>query len=372
MHKKYYPLSLKITFISIVVNFILSLVKFIIGIISNSISIITDALHSFSDLASSLVVGFSLKLSRKPADRQHPFGHGRIEDIGGLLVCFIFALVGFHFFTESLARLTDPPKLVITTGFIILVIFSAIVKLFLGIFTSIFAKKIDSQLLFSDASHHYSDFLTSFAVFVGLLYVRKGFYRADVYLGFVVSLIIMFWAIKLGKKFIHSLIGSKASRELYQKIREIVFSFPKIENVHDIAIHAYGHKRVISLHVVVKNSLSLEEAHTLADSVEKKIFKDNLGKCVVHVDLEKKPSKKRKTDIEKNILQLIRGFNDIKDFHGLEIIHTETLSILNLHLLFDKNITLEKSHEITHQISHLLKGKFGFSKVNIHVEPYGG
>jgi len=369
MDKKYYSISLRISFISVLANILLTAVKFFIALATNSISVMADALHSFSDLVTTLVVIFSLRLSKKPADEKHPFGYGRIEDVGSLFVCFALALVGVHFFTESVVRLINPSEVAVTTGFIFLIWATVLVKLILAVFTHFFAKKINSSILSTDAAHHYSDALTSMIVAIGLIFIKKGYDNVDAYLGILVSLVIIVWAVLSAKEFVSNLIGKKISKEEHKVIKKIALSFPNVDNVHDIEAHYYGHNKIISLHVVVHYDLSLEAAHSISDSIEKKILKDGLGKSVVHIDLNRQSSKKRRTEVEKFITELIKTKPCVKDFHAFEIIYTENLGIVSFHIIFDKKTSLDDSHSIAHEFSRRLKDKFNFSKVNIHVEP---
>jgi divalent metal cation (Fe/Co/Zn/Cd) transporter len=157
---------------------------------------------------------------------------------------------------------------------------------------------------------------------------------------------------------------------LYEKIKSIVFSFRFVEGVHEIEIHTYGKNRIISLHIEMNPALTLEEVHGVADGIEKKIYNENLGRCVVHVDLKKGAKIIEKKRVEKLIKNILATAKDIKDFHGMEIITSEEKTVLNFHLLLDKNASIEESHLIYHRLSNLLKEKFGFSQVNIHIEPY--
>jgi divalent metal cation (Fe/Co/Zn/Cd) transporter len=279
-------------------------------------------------------------------------------------------LVGFGFLRESAARLVRPPLLNITPVFIIVVFITAVVKLILAAVTRNVAARIDSVLLHADASHHYSDFFTSLAISAGLLFVRKGFTHVDAGLGIFVSLVILFWAFRLLKGFIDNLIGKEVSPDNYRKIKNIVLSFPRVEGVHDINIHAYGHNNMISLHIVVEKSLSLGEAHSLADSIEKRIYREGLGRCVIHVDPGNPLFPRKKSDVEKAIVSLVRSDPRLKDYHGLEVIATEDKNILNFHLILDKTISLPESHAINHRVADFFREKFGFSQVNIHIEPY--
>jgi len=370
MADRYYSSSIRVSVFGIVVNVILGLAKLVVGIVSNSIAIVADAFHSFSDLITTLVVIISLIFSRRPPDKRHPFGYGRVEDIGGLLISFILVLTGVVFLKSSMIRLVSPPRLDITRTVVIFVFITAVVKLFLGIFTNLFSKKLNSAILHTDAAHHYSDFFTSAVISLGLIFVRKGNLSLDAYMGIFIALVIIFWALKLAREFIDNIIGKEAPEGLYKNIRDIIFSFPHVEGVHEINIHSYGRKRVISLHVVVKKDLSLNEAHTVADGIEKRILRDGLGECVVHVDIEEFPYRARRSEVEKTIGRIIRSVSSLKGFHNTEVIATEADNILNFHLVLDENISLKDSHRIYHRVSKFLKKRFGFSRVNIHIEPY--
>ncbi len=285
MKDKYYHSSLTISWISIVINVFIVVLKLVIGIISNSIAVLTDAIHSLSDVLSTGVVITSLYVSKRPADKTHPFGHGRAEDVGGLILSLILLFVGLGFMKGAIGRIISPQEVSMNYLFIAGVFLTIPLKLFLGIFTGRIAKDISSPLLKTDAFHHYSDFLTTLVVVGGLFFVRKGFYRLDSYLGILVSLFIVWWAFKSGKGFSDNLLGKRAPLPLYEKVKKIALSFDSVRGVHGIEIHTYGRERIISLHIELNPDLSLRQAHQVADSIEKKIHKDGLGKCVVHVDL---------------------------------------------------------------------------------------
>jgi cation diffusion facilitator family transporter len=285
MKDNYYAASLRISWISISTNLLISLLKFIIGFFSNSISILSDAAHSLSDFITSVIVIYSIKVSRKPPDKIHPFGHGRAEDIGGLILSLVLILIGFNFFKDSVFRLFHPQKVEIKFAFIIIILITALIKIILGFFTQKISKKIVSPLLKTDALHHYSDVVTSLAVGGGLFFIKKGYVYIDSFVGIFVSLIIILWGANTGREFINNLIGRKESAHFYKNIRKIALAFRFVEGVHDVEVYSYGKNKIISLHIEISPSLSLEEAHSVADSIEKEIYNRGLGRCVVHVDV---------------------------------------------------------------------------------------
>ncbi|MCP4652864.1 MAG: cation transporter [Candidatus Omnitrophica bacterium] len=278
--------ALRISWISIAINLILAVAKITVGVLSNSIAIISDAIHSLSDLATTVVVILSLRVSKKPADRKHPFGHGRAQDVGGLILSIGLVLVGVGFFKTAASRLISPEPVNVNFVFVGVILISAAIKLILGAITHRISVLERSAILKADAYHHYSDFVTSFVVAIGFIFARTNV-NLDSWLGIFIALIIIFWAIRSGKEFSDNLIGKRASPQVYQKVRAIAHSFETVLGVHDIQAHSYGQHRIISLHVEVDPNLSLEEAHGVADSIEKKIRYQRLGKCIVHVDIKR-------------------------------------------------------------------------------------
>jgi cation diffusion facilitator family transporter len=342
----------------------------LLGFLSRSILILSDGAHSLSDLITTIVVILSVKVSKKPPDKTHPFGHGRMEDIGGFIVSFIILLMGLNFIKASLARFFSPVEIKITNLFIALVLATALVKLTLAKFTSTMARRIKSDILRSDTLHHYSDFLISLCAGIGLVLIKRGLVYIDAIGGCLVSLFIIFLAVMLGKEFMDKLIGRKPPLWIYQKIEDSVKGVLGVRDLHDINIHSYGRDNIISFHIELDSDLSLEEAHSVADTIEKKIYREGLGRCIVHVDLTKKRVSTQKKSIEDKIKNLTSLVKRVKGFHGIEILNAEEVSVLNFHLTVDKNTSLEESHAISHQLSKRLKEDFGFSYVNIHIEPY--
>jgi cation diffusion facilitator family transporter len=368
---KYQSLSIKVSWLSIGVNLFISIAQFIIGINSKSISIMTDAADSLRDIVATGVVIFSLNFARKPADKEHPFGHGRIEDVGGVIVALFLLLMGLTFLKESFMRFIKPQPLTINFYIVSIMAVASVIKFLLGFITQFVSKKATSAILEADAFHHYTDCITTAIVAVGLVFVKFGFTYVDAILGFIIAFLIIWWSFKMLREFTDNLIGKCPPVEFCDKIKNIALSFTSVSGVHDVEIHSYGRNKVISLHIELSPQLSLREAHSIADSIEKKINTENLGRCIVHVDLTGKAKTTQKEIVEKAIIRFIAKNKEIKDFHGLEIIVSEAMTIVDFHLCFSRNTSLEESHSISHKLSDFLKKQFGFTKINIHVEPYG-
>ncbi|MCK9573221.1 MAG: cation-efflux pump [Candidatus Omnitrophica bacterium] len=367
---KYQSLSIKVSWLSIGVNLLISIAQFIIGINSKSISIMTDAADSLRDIVATAVVIFSLNLAKKPADKEHPFGHGRIEDVGGVIVALFLLLMGLTFLKESFMRFIHPQPLTVNFYIISIMAVASVIKFLLGFITQFVSRKAKSSILEADAFHHYTDCITTIIVAVGLIFVRFGFTFVDAALGFIIAFLIIWWSFKMLREFVDNLLGRCPPVELCEKIKNIALSFKSVAGAHDIEIHSYGKNKVISLHIELSPELSLLEAHSIADSIEKKVHNEGLGRCVVHVDLKGKAKAIEKEMIEKTLAKFMLNNKDVKDFHGIEIIISETTSIVDFHLCFSKNTSLDECHKISHKLSDFLKKQFGFTKVNIHAEPY--
>lgn len=371
MNSEYHTRSLQVSFVSIVVNALLIAVKLFVGIISNSMAIIADAFHSLSDVITTIVVIVSMYISKKPADSHHPFGHGRVEDIGGLFVSLILGGVGGKLFTASWQRITSPQPVHIHWGIIILILLTGIVKFILGYVTQRTARDVHSEILRVDAFHHHADSLTSFLVVVGLIFVERGLVYVDGIIGMVMSLLIVGWAVISLKGFIDNLIGKDAPPYVYERIKDIVSSFEGVEGMHDISVHSYGHNYIISLHVKVPGTLSLAEAQTVAEGVERRIEKEDLGKCIVRVDIGTSQNIVSVPKVAGVIRQFIKKNPLVEDFHKIEVVSTQKERILSFNLTVDAHITVKEAHRIYHQAEDYVKERMHFSRVDIHLEPSG-
>ncbi|MBD3245381.1 MAG: cation diffusion facilitator family transporter [Candidatus Omnitrophica bacterium] len=369
IQQRYFRSSYLVSWISIIVNALLVAVKFFVGFRSHSISILSDAAHSLSDFLSTLIILVSLSISRKPPDREHPFGHGRAEDVGGLLLSCMLIFVGLGFFQRSFARLLAPAPVEITPFFILLILGTAAVKLALGIFTQKVSKDIVSPILETDAAHHYSDVLTSVAVAAGLIAVARGYLVVDAVLGLAISFMIIFWALKIGREFCNNLIGRSAEKKEYSRIYSAARSFPEVRGVTNIDIHSYGRIRMAVIHVEVDAGLSLPDAHRVADAIEKKVCSHQFDKCVVHVDLRSGGQPKEHRRIAGGIHRIVRAIPKIRGFHRLRILSSGEKKILHFHLELEPGISLNAAHGISHRVSEALKKRFGFTDVYIHLEP---
>ncbi|MBN2681978.1 MAG: GNAT family N-acetyltransferase [Bacteroidales bacterium] len=257
--------------ISLIVNAALFAIKFWAGVVSGSVALIADAWHTLSDSLTSIVVLVGFKISGKPADRQHPFGHGRAELIGAIIIGLILAMVGFNFLLESISKLNNHQSGNFGTIAIVVTIISVVIKEALAQMAIRFGKKISSRSLIADGWHHRSDAISSAIILVGIIF-SGDFWWIDAVLGLLVSAIIFYTAYELLKDAINPLLGEKPDDELLVRIREIADEVCNRElHIHHIHVHNYGNHSEMTFHIQLPGNTSLVEAHETATRLEKTI-----------------------------------------------------------------------------------------------------
>ena len=269
----------------ICVNLLLSGVKFFIGMISGSISIIADALNNLSDVATSAIMLAGFRIAAKPADEEHPFGHGRAEYLAGLFVAAGMILVGGKLLFSSVEKIIRPEEM--EAGFITMFILSLSVaaKFFLGLFYRYAAKKINSEALSAAALDSFTDCLATSVVIVSIYLWIEFDMNIDGGAGVFVSAFILRGGFQSLKEILNPLLGDRPNQQLIDDITKTVMDSPDVLGVHDLIIHSYGAKRIfISMHVEMPATLKLLEAHEIIDKLERKLQSTFKVSATLHVD----------------------------------------------------------------------------------------
>ncbi len=356
-------------YVSIVGNTILFLLKLILGLFINSIALIADAVHSLSDTATSGVVIFGFRIAKKQPDKEHPHGHGRAEYIATLIIAIILIIVGFGFIQQSVERIINV-ETILHGEFAILisivVLLSAIGKEVMARYSFLISKKINSDVLKADAWHHRSDAISSIGVAIGIIGARYGFPILDPIFGMLVSIIIIYVGIDLVRTASNFLIGQAPDKELIKQIKETAIKTKKIKGIHDVSLHDYGTNKILTLHVEVDNNLPLEEAHKIADELEKNIYNQTKFSTIIHLE----PAKTTDDVIKKNILtKILEKQKQIKSFHKILIINTGEKDNIKMHLVVDKDMPVKDSHELCEILKSILKKQYGPCELDVHFEP---
>lgn len=324
--------------VGILSNFLLFVIKLSVGLITSSIAIMADAFNNLSDAGSSIITIVGFKLSDKPADAEHPFGHGRIEYISALIVSFMVMLVGFQFVKSSLERIFNPVDIKFETIPFILLLISIFIKLWLSSFNKFVGNKIDSSALKAASADALGDVFTSSCVAISFLASKFTSFPIDGYLGTLVALFILYSGFSLTKETLNPLLGEAPDPELVQKIQNMVLSYDNITGVHDLIIHNYGPCRCMaSIHAEVPCDISIMEIHEIIDRAEREISEKLKIYLVIHMDPIAMEDEELKKDFNM-VCDIIEKDERIKSIHDFRVVGQGEVK----NLLFDVVIDSEK------------------------------
>ena len=273
-----------ISLISIFLNLLLFFLKLYVGKTIDSISIVADAWHTLSDSLSSVAVIVAVKLASQKADRDHPFGHGRWEQIISLFIAFLLAVVAYDFLKDSYFRFLEKKQ--VTYGFlgIFVIVLSIVVKEVLAQYTFYLARKTENLSLKADAWHHRSDALSSLVVLIGIFFAHE-FFWIDSVLGIIISLMLFYASYHIAEEAIVKFLGEKPSEELIINIKKIIENLYNSDfNLHHFHIHNYVTHKELTFHIKLENHLTLEEAHKIATHIEAEILKELNIHSTIHIE----------------------------------------------------------------------------------------
>lgn len=286
VRKNYGTLS---SIVGIIINLILAGIKIFAGIISSSVAIIADAFNNLSDSGTSVITLLSFKLSSKPADKEHPYGHARIEYIASMVVSFIILLVGAELLLDSgktLIGLGETKQTEISTVTIVILAVSIVLKLWLGLFYRGIGKKIDSKVILAAATDSISDSFSTLAVLASSIVIKlTDWYFIDAIVGIGVSIPIIIAGLKILNETKDILLGEGPVDETVSAIENIVKDYPDIIGMHDLMVHNYGPNRfVASFHAEVDGKKDIYYLHDMIDNVERRINEELVISCTIHMD----------------------------------------------------------------------------------------
>ena len=271
--------------VGIICNILLFAVKVAIGILLNSISVMADGFNNLSDAASSVISFIGVKLASKPADRDHPFGHGRIEYISALVVAFVIIEVGFTFLKSSIGKIRNPEEVSFHLISVMILVLSIGIKLWLGIFNRKLGKRINSTVMNATATDAFGDVLITFMTIISILVSHYSGIYIDGWIGIIVAILVMVAGVSIAKDTLMPLIGEAVDPGLYKKIMEKVESYDGIIGSHDLIVHNYGPSRsMASIHAEVPSDVSIEVSHEIIDQIERDIAREMEIFIVIHMD----------------------------------------------------------------------------------------
>lgn len=274
--------------VGIVLNLLLFAAKFAVGTLFGSVSITADAINNLSDAGSQIISLISFRISAKPADREHPFGHARIEYVASMIVSFLILLIGVELLKESFSKILSPELPERSWVAVGVLGGSILVKLWLGLFNKKLGKRIDSSVMRATAADCLSDALSTTAVLVStliLLLFPSVTLNLDAYMGVIVAVLILIAGIKILNETKNSILGEAPSDEIVKEISAIVESHDEVLGIHDLTVHNYGPGHVIAaLHVEVDGKADVFHSHDVIDNIERRLRHELSIEATIHMD----------------------------------------------------------------------------------------
>lgn len=271
--------------VGIFLNILLFMGKFVAGTISNSISITADAINNLSDAGSSLVTLIGFKLAGQKPDKDHPFGHGRMEYISGLVVAAVIIIMAYELIRDSIDKIMHPEETEFSILIAAILLVSILVKLYMAFYNRSIGRKIDSAAMRATAADSLSDTAATTAVLLAAVVSHFTGLKIDGYCGVLVGLLILYAGYSAAKDTLDPLLGKKAEREFVEKIEKIVMAHEQVCGIHDLIVHDYGPGRqMISLHAEVPAESDMLEIHDAIDIIETEL-RVKLGcDATIHMD----------------------------------------------------------------------------------------
>lgn len=327
--------------VGIFCNIILFVTKGTIGIFLHSISVTADAFNNLSDAGSSVIGLAGVKMAGKPADRDHPFGHGRIEYIAALVVSFLVIQVGFSFFKDAVGKIREPETLKFQAASVVILILSVGVKLWMGMFNRKLGKRIDSKVMLATAADAMGDVATTSATVVSLIFFRVTGMNIDGFVGLGVALVVIWAGIGIAKDTLEPLIGKPVDPEEYEKITKFVEQYEGIEGSHDLIVHNYGPGRnMASIHAEVPNDVEIEVSHEIIDRIEREAARKLGVFLVIHMDpVEMKDE--HVLSVKKQVLRVLDALDPAVSIHDFRMVDGEE----QINLIFDMVVPYAYDHK---------------------------
>ena len=340
----------------IVLNIVLFTVKLIAGIMSGAISVTADAFNNLTDAGSSVITLIGFRMAGQKPDKDHPFGHGRIEYVSGFIVSMIIILVGFELGKTSLEKIFAPEQTNFSAVAVVILVCSVIVKSYMAFYNFSVGKKIVSASMKATATDCLSDCVSTLVVLLCLVVSLFVNINLDAYCGLAVSVFVIFSGIRAAKETMDPLLGTPPDKELIDRICEIVYSNGKdnILGIHDLIVHDYGPGRMmISLHAEISETSDLLEMHDMIDNIEKKLGDELRCDAVIHMDPISVHDEKI-TAVRNQVTELVKNIDQSLAIHDFRMVQGPT----HTNLIFDLVIPFELKNnedEIKEKISDGVK-----------------
>lgn len=353
-------------YVSIVLNLVLFGLKLALGILTGSIALVADAAHTAADSLTSVVVILAAYISRRPPDKEHPYGHGRSEAVGTIVIAVLLGVAGVEFGKESILRIWNPTPITAAWWVIGVVLATAAIKEWLARYATLLARRSGNRTLDADAWHHRSDVFATVLVALGMVGARFGAAWLDGAAGLLVSVLILKVAFDVSKDAIDTLLGAAPDPHEIERIKREAAQVEGVFGVHDVVVHKYGVRTFISLHIETSDQADADTLHRLASRVERRVTHSGHGSVCVHVDpinIEHPAY----DAVRAALLLLVEEDPDAEAFHDLRLVgDAEQYSIV-----FDLKVPAgtRQREAVSCRLVEAMKERFPAANVVIEVDP---
>ncbi|WFR58006.1 cation diffusion facilitator family transporter [Anaerocolumna sp. AGMB13025] len=341
--------------VGIICNTVLFGVKITIGLVINSISVMADAFNNLSDAASSIIGLVGVKLAERPADKEHPFGHGRFEYIAAFAVSFLILQVGISCFKSSFTKILHPSAAGFNWVLIGILVLSVFLKLWLSVFNRKLGRRINSNVMKATATDALGDVMITTTTIASIIIGKLTGLKVDGWMGAVVSVFVLLAGINIAKETLEPLLGEAVDREVYETITKKVESYEGIVGSHDLIVHNYGPSHTMAtIHAEVPNNVNLEVAHETIDRIERDVLREMGIFLVIHMD-PIEINDQKVVEKKKEVIMTIKELEPKATIHDFRMINGEE----HINLIFDLVVPFSyKEHqeeELLLQIEKALK-----------------
>ncbi len=343
-----------VSIVGVVLNILLFAGKSIAGALTGSISMVADAVNNLSDALSQIISFISFKISAKPADRAHPFGHARIEYVASMIVSIAIIVIGYELLKESVIKIFKPEDVSFSIVSVVILAASILVKLWLFLFNRKIAKRINSSVMKATSLDSLADAAATGAVLVSVIISKIFSINLDAYMGVIVAVLIFVAGAKILNETKNAILGEAPSEETVEKIKALAMSYPEAIGIHDLTVHSYGVGcTMATLHVEVDGAKDVFAAHDAMDNIEKALWNEYSIRATVHLDPIVTDDEEVNA-LRARVAECVRELNEEFHIHDFRFVRGTTHS----NLIFDVAVPFEdkrKDSEIEDAICRKIK-----------------
>jgi cation diffusion facilitator family transporter len=359
----------QVALFSLIITILLVIVKIIVAYLSNSISIFSETLNNGLDLVTVLITFLAIRISTRPPDKDHTYGHGKYENLSALFQLVIISLLCFFVIYKSIQRIILKDfELMLNNYVFIVLIGSILVNIVRVYFVGNVAKKYNSYAFKAEFLNYLSDIISSLIVVIGLFIARAGFYLADPIASIIISILILVFGVRMAIKVIKNFLDY-IPREVTEKVREVLEEIPEIKSVDRILIHEVGNIKFVNLEISVDDNIYLSQLENLKEKITGEIIK-NLPDSQIMVAAKSSFSE---DNVDCKIKEILLNQADVRDIHNIFIYNVGDKIDISVHVELSKSLNLAESEKLTALTEDLILEKITYARnVYIHIEDAKG